>query len=85
MYFLLIVGNLQSCTYLNLLNLTTCKLRGLALVAKHREFRLKAIAEAISRENFDIVTLQEVWVKKDLDYIVESVKQKLPYFKYFYR
>lgn len=58
--------------------------RGLAVVAKHREFRLKAIAKALQQENCDIITLQEVWVSKDFEFIQEAVKQTLPYTKYFY-
>ncbi|CAO0801744.1 unnamed protein product [Mucor circinelloides] len=66
------------------LNVLSFNCWGLAVVAKHREFRLKAIAKALQQENCDIITLQEVWVSKDFEFIQEAVKQTLPYTKYFY-
>lgn len=54
-------------------------------VAKHRRFRIEEIAKFISTQDYDIITLQEVWVGKDLEYIKEAVQHKLPYCKYFYR
>ncbi|KAI8984169.1 Endonuclease/exonuclease/phosphatase [Mycotypha africana] len=58
--------------------------RGLAVVAKHRNFRMKAIAKLLSDSNYDIVTLQEVWVAKDFTLLKEAVKETLPYSAYFY-
>lgn len=57
---------------------------GLFIIAKDREFRLKAIADALSTMNCDIVTLQEVWMQKDFEYIVDKTRHSLPYSKYFY-
>jgi sphingomyelin phosphodiesterase 2 len=54
-------------------------------VAKSRAFRLKAIAEVLAKENYDVITLQEVWVQKDFELIQTSVQHTLPYTKYFYR
>ncbi|KAK4521129.1 uncharacterized protein ATC70_013073 [Mucor velutinosus] len=66
------------------LNVLSFNCWGLVVVAKHREFRLRAIATALQHQNCDIITLQEVWVQKDFEYIQEAVKQTLPYTKYFY-
>ncbi|KAI8879765.1 DNase I-like protein [Backusella circina FSU 941] len=57
---------------------------GLQFVAKHRRFRIEEIAKFISTQDYDIITLQEVWVWSDFEYIKEAVQHKLPYFKYFY-
>ncbi|KAG2207380.1 hypothetical protein INT47_006855 [Mucor saturninus] len=56
---------------------------GLKVVAKQREFRLHAIGDRISSEDYDIVALQEVWMRKDFDYIKAKVGSKLPFTKYF--
>ncbi|GAN09606.1 DNase I-like protein [Mucor ambiguus] len=66
------------------LNVLSFNCWGLAVVAKHREFRLRAIAKALEQQNCDIITLQEVWVQKDFEYIQETVKQTLPHTAYFY-
>ncbi|KAI9301343.1 Endonuclease/exonuclease/phosphatase [Cunninghamella echinulata] len=57
---------------------------GLYIVSKQRQFRLKAIAEAIHQSAYDIVTLQEVWVQKDFEYIKNINSINLPYAKYFH-
>lgn len=59
--------------------------RGLYAVSKQRRFRLRAIADAISVANYDIVTLQELWVQEDFDYLKIKTNSSLPYAKYFYR
>ncbi|CEP08862.1 hypothetical protein [Parasitella parasitica] len=45
---------------------------------------MKAVAEVLQKEDYDIITLQEIWVSKDFELIKEAVKQTLPYAKYFY-
>lgn len=54
-------------------------------MSKQRQLRLKAIADAIKQSTYDIVTLQEVWVQKDFEYIKNTNSTNLPYAKYFYR
>ncbi|KAI9467799.1 MAG: Endonuclease/exonuclease/phosphatase, partial [Benjaminiella poitrasii] len=66
------------------LNVLSFNCWGLAIVAKHRSFRLKAIAEVLNKGNYDVITLQEVWVRKDFEQIQASVTHNLPYCKYFY-
>ncbi|OAC99274.1 hypothetical protein MUCCIDRAFT_148779, partial [Mucor lusitanicus CBS 277.49] len=57
---------------------------GLNIVAKKRKFRLKAIADRVGQEHYDIVALQEVWMWEDFDYIKEQTRDVLPYTKYFH-
>lgn len=56
---------------------------GLYLVSKQRKFRLRAIAEYLSRQSYDIVALQECWMRQDFEYIKNRVEAQLPYAKYF--
>ncbi|KAI8146382.1 Endonuclease/exonuclease/phosphatase [Fennellomyces sp. T-0311] len=57
---------------------------GLNIVSKKRRFRLRAIADAISTCDYDIVTLQELWMWEDFDYLKQQTQSMLPYAKYFY-
>lgn len=54
-------------------------------MSKKRQFRLQAIANAISTADYDIVTLQELWVQKDFEYLREQTRSSLPHAKYFFR
>lgn len=65
--------------------MTTTFIRGLNIVSKKRKFRLHAIADRISVEDYDIVALQEVWMWEDFDYLKAKVATKLPFTKYFHR
>ncbi|KAL9549980.1 hypothetical protein MBANPS3_004948 [Mucor bainieri] len=60
------------------------KKRGLNIVAKKRKLRLRAIADRVGQEQYDIVALQEVWMWEDFDYIKEQTRDVLPYTKYFH-
>ncbi|KAI9472404.1 MAG: Endonuclease/exonuclease/phosphatase [Benjaminiella poitrasii] len=57
---------------------------GLNIVAKKRKFRLNAIADYISQQQYDIVALQEVWMWEDFDYLKEKIEHQLPFTKYFH-
>ncbi|CCD22212.1 inositol phosphosphingolipid phospholipase NDAI_0A00540 [Naumovozyma dairenensis CBS 421] len=72
---------------------------GLKYVSKHRKERLKAIADQIARcstalsisgitndsnEDYDIIALQEIWVKEDWEYIVKRCGDLYPYHRIFY-
>ena len=71
---------------------------GLKYVSKHRKQRLRAIADQIAQasratplpgntlvqEEYDIIALQEVWVKEDWDYIVARCGHLFPYHRIFY-
>lgn len=47
--------------------------------------RIRAIADEIAASQYDIVGLQELWVRSDFDYIKSKLDHKLPYSKYFLR
>ena len=54
-------------------------------VSKFREERVAAIANVLSVADYDIITLQELWVFSDYEYVRTAVSKKLPYSKFFYR
>ncbi|KAI9484655.1 Endonuclease/exonuclease/phosphatase [Zychaea mexicana] len=68
----------------NELSVLTLNCWGLKIVSKKRRFRLKAIADAISTAEYDIVTLQEIWMWEDFDYLKQQTQSTLPYAKCFY-
>ncbi|KAI7855527.1 Endonuclease/exonuclease/phosphatase [Circinella umbellata] len=68
----------------NELSVLTLNCWGLNFVSKKRRFRLKAIADAISHADHDIVTLQEIWMWEDFDYLKQQTQFTLPYAKCFY-
>jgi len=59
---------------------------GLKFVSKHRQERLKAIADKLAEEhyNYDVVALQEVWCKGDWDYLDKVCEDKFPYRRIFF-
>ncbi|KAI9013849.1 Endonuclease/exonuclease/phosphatase [Phycomyces nitens] len=66
------------------LSVLTLNCWGLYLVAKQRKIRLRAIADALSNENHDIITLQEIWMLEDFEYLKTKVKHVLPFANYYY-
>jgi len=65
---------------------TNCQvLRGLKYVAKNRIERLRAIAHELAASSYDIISLQEIWVYSDYEYVRDSILSRLPYSKFFYR
>ena len=59
--------------------------RGLKYVSKHRTERITAIANALASSDYDVITLQELWVFSDFEYVRAAVSKRLPYSKFFYR
>jgi len=57
----------------------------LKFVAKHRNERIAAIAAELAKSDYDIIALQELWVFSDYEHVRESVSDRLPYAKFFYR
>ncbi|KAF9270690.1 inositol phosphophingolipids phospholipase C [Marasmius fiardii PR-910] len=58
---------------------------GLKYVSKLRRERIEALAiELANSEEYDIITLQEIWVFADYEHIRDSVSKRLPYSKFFY-
>lgn len=54
-------------------------------VSKHRTERVTAIANALASSDYDIITLQELWVFADFEFVRAAVSKKLPHSKFFYR
>lgn len=54
-------------------------------MSKDRRPRIAAIADALSKLDYDIVCLQEVWTNGDFLLIKDKVVDVLPYAHYFYR
>ncbi|VDP05044.1 unnamed protein product [Soboliphyme baturini] len=52
--------------------------------SKHRKLRIEAIADALLHEDYDLVSLQEIWREEDYEYIRRVVLETLPYSFYFY-
>ncbi|KAA1467824.1 inositol phosphophingolipids phospholipase C [Dentipellis sp. KUC8613] len=57
---------------------------GLKYVSKDRHERIAAISNFLSRSDYDIVALQELWVYSDYETVRTSVAKHLPYAKFFY-
>lgn len=50
---------------------------------KYRKERFLSIAEEISKRNFDIVILQEVWAESDYKLLQQHILKTMPYCHYF--
>lgn len=59
--------------------------RGIPYISKDREVRMKAIGDELSKGDFDIVSLQELWSESDFQYLKKVTENVLPYAHYFYR
>ncbi|KAF8314493.1 inositol phosphophingolipids phospholipase C [Clavulina sp. PMI_390] len=57
---------------------------GLKFVSKDRQQRFRAIADELAESPYDIIALQEVWVRADYELIRSRVSARLPYAKVFY-
>ncbi|KAI0077465.1 DNase I-like protein [Panus rudis PR-1116 ss-1] len=66
------------------LRLLTLNCWGLKYVSKHREERVSAICDYLAASDYDIVTLQELWVFADYERVRAAVSKRLPYAKFFY-
>lgn len=64
------------------IKLLTFNTWGLKHVSKHRETRLRAIADELARSDYDVVALQEVWVEADWAYL-DRTCQQFPYRRFF--
>lgn len=67
----------------NTFKLLTFNTWGLKFVSKHREERLRAIADELSQGKYDIVALQEVWVEQDWRYLDLTCRAAYPYRRRF--
>ncbi|XP_060531232.1 putative neutral sphingomyelinase isoform X2 [Cylas formicarius] len=57
---------------------------GLRGISKNRKTRINAIAEVLSKKDYDVICLQEVWMDKDYQTIKLKLEEVLPYSHYFY-
>ncbi|CAG5115057.1 unnamed protein product [Candidula unifasciata] len=51
---------------------------------KNRRERVNAICDYLRNESFDIVILEEIWVKSDFQKLRDKLQMKLPFSHYFY-
>ena len=51
--------------------------------SKNRKLRMKAIATKLRESDFSIIGLQEVWIRKDYEYLAEEMSSTFPYSYYF--
>ncbi|KAK3782718.1 hypothetical protein RRG08_037717 [Elysia crispata] len=54
------------------------------VICKNRQERIYAIGEYLHKSSFDIIVLEEIWVKSDFHMLREKLKKKLPFSHYFY-
>lgn len=52
-------------------------------ISKDRKIRMKAIAEHLRTTDYAIIGLQEVWVRKDYEYLAKELSMAFPYSYYF--
>lgn len=69
--------------YEKTVSLLTLNTWGLKYVSKRRKERLRAIAERLSRGEYDVVALQEIWVEEDWAYLEEACRSVYPYRRRF--
>ena len=58
--------------------------RGLKFVSKDRQLRFRAIAEELAESSYDVIALQEVWVRADYEIIRSKAARRLPHAKFFH-
>ncbi|KAI0094267.1 Endonuclease/exonuclease/phosphatase [Irpex rosettiformis] len=66
------------------LRIFTLNCWGLKYVSKNRRERVDAIARFLADSDYDIVTLQELWVFADYEFVRDAVSKNLPHSKFFY-
>ncbi|XP_059177893.1 putative neutral sphingomyelinase [Physella acuta] len=54
------------------------------IVCKNRNERICAIGDFLLKSDFDIVVLEEIWVKSDFQTLKQKLQKNLPYSHYFY-
>ena len=65
------------------LKVLTLNTWGLLYISQDLDLRMKAIGEELSKGEWDIVFLQEVWTQSHYNVISRAVKQTLPFSHYF--
>lgn len=52
-------------------------------ISRNRQSRMKAIADQLRHSDYSIVGLQEVWIRKDYEYLAGELSASFPYSYYF--
>lgn len=52
-------------------------------ISRNRVIRMKAIAEKLRQSDYSIIGLQEVWIRKDYEFLAEELRLTFPYSYYF--
>lgn len=56
---------------------------GLKWISSDRSVRFRAISAYLQQDHYDFVFLQEVWVKSDYQFLVNELREVLPFSRYF--
>lgn len=60
--------------------------RGIPYFSKDRGIRMEAIGKFFAENNnFDVISLQEVWTEHDYELLRQAAEKNLPYSHYFHR
>lgn len=59
--------------------------RGLKFVSKNRKARVRALADSLTNNGYDVVCLQELWCGDDYKYLKASCDNVFKYIHYFHR
>ena len=52
-------------------------------ISRNRQSRMKAIANHLKGSDYSIIGLQEVWIRKDYEYLAEELRNEFPFSYYF--
>jgi len=59
--------------------------RGLKLTSKDRNARVRALADNLTNNGYDVVCLQELWCEDDYKHLKASCDNVFKYIHYFHR
>ncbi|KAE9544470.1 hypothetical protein AGLY_000011 [Aphis glycines] len=66
------------------LSIFTLNIWGLKFVSKNRKARVRALADSLTNNGYDIVCLQELWCEDDYKYLKASCENVFKYIHYFH-
>jgi sphingomyelin phosphodiesterase 2 len=66
------------------LSILTLNVWGIPFISKDKDTRIKNIAQFLSKSDYDLVSLQELWSDNDYEYLKSVLKLAFPYFHYFH-
>jgi len=71
-----------NCWYVPLI--TKADKRDMKWMSHQRVIRIRALGEALSRSQYDIICLQELWVEESFAYIQSKVRHYAPFSHFFF-